>query len=230
MGSKKISDIGINNWSNYYTNKEVIIPPTYPSESMLRIIFGQYLNNPINLSANSKVLDVGCGRGNNLVPFIDRGYECYGVEVTQEAADSITTALSKQGYNINIKEGTNTSIPYSDNTFDLLLSINVLHYENSEENIQKALEEYKRVLKDGGTLYLSTVGPNHEIYQLAEIISPHLYKIKEYDFRNDEVYFYFDNEKYLKNYLSKYFSNVEIGSVNEKLMTRELDFMVALCR
>jgi len=230
MGSKKISDIGINNWSNYYTNKEVIIPPTYPSESMLRIIFGQYLNNPINLSANSKVLDVGCGRGNNLVPFIDRGYECYGVEVTQEAADSITTALSKQGYNINIKEGTNTSIPYSDNTFDLLLSINVLHYENSEENIQKALEEYKRVLKDGGALYLSTVGSNHEIYQLAEIISPHLYKIKEYDFRNDEVYFYFDNEKYLKNYLSKYFSNVEIGSVNEKLMTRELDFMVALCR
>ena len=93
----------------------------------------------------------------------------------------------------------------------MLLSINVIHYENNEADINKALIEYRRVLKKGGSLILITVGPEHQILNNAKIIKPHVYKINKYDFRNGEKFFYFDSEKYLNAYLSKYFRGSRDG-------------------
>ena len=45
--------------------------PKYPQELMLKTIFGRYSQLNLNINKKSKILDVGCGFGNNLVPFID---------------------------------------------------------------------------------------------------------------------------------------------------------------
>ena len=82
-------------------------------------------------------------------------------------------------------------------------------------------------MKKGGTLILITVGPDHQIIKNSEIVSPHVYKIKKWDFRNNEKFFYFDSEKYLQNYLLKLFNSVETGRSTEKLMTKTLDFLVS---
>ena len=52
--------------------------PKYPQEIMLKAIFGKYSDFKINLSKSSNVIDVGCGFGNNLIPFIDLGARVYG--------------------------------------------------------------------------------------------------------------------------------------------------------
>ena len=119
---------------------------------MVKVLFGDYLAGAKpELNENSKVLDVGCGFGNNLLPFLVRGCKCHGVEISDEICDLTKNIMSQRGFNeVVIKTGHNRSIPFDDDEFDLLLSNGVLHYESNEANYLRALKEYCRVLKPGG--------------------------------------------------------------------------------
>ena len=58
----------------------------------------------------------------------------------------------------------------------------------------------------------------------------HQFQIQDYDFRDGEQYFYFSDLKYLEYYLKQFFADIELGQVTEKLMTFDLDFLIAVCR
>lgn len=206
--------------------------PKWPNEAMLKVLFGgeDYLKSPFKPQPDWRVLDVGCGFANNLVPFADMGCECHGVDLHQEMADTAQAVMNGRGFKTNIQVGSNRALPYPDAYFDLLLSVNTLHYEGSEENVIAALKEFRRVLKPGGGLYLSTVGPGHEIYRRAETLGNHRYRVQDFDFRNGQEFFFCDTERYLQHYCKQVFENVETGRVTEKLIKLPLDFLIALCR
>jgi len=202
--------------------------PKYPNEAMLKVIFGSYLRNRPILSSNMKVLDVGCAMGSNLIPFADMGCDVHGVDIHPDISNNAKKIMKHRVYeDIDFKEGSNRNIPFPDNSFDLITSINTLHYEKNEEDMILALNEFQRVLKPGGGLYISTVGPKHEIYNLSKPLGNHENLIQDFGFRSGERFFFFDNERYLDYYLSKIFTNVETGRVTEKLMTMDLDFLIS---
>lgn len=219
-------------WTHFHADKIRGNYPTWPVEAMVKVLFGDYLRGvKPNFNSDTKVLDVGCGFGNNLLPFLVKGCKCYGIEISEEIAKLTQNILINKGFsNAIIRKGNNQSIPFGDKEFDLIVSNNVIHYEKDEANYLKALGEYSRVLKNGGCLYLMTVGPGHDIYQKARVVGPHRFEIQDYDFRNNEQFFYLSNLKYLKYYLNKYFIDIELGQVTEKLMKVNLDFLVAYCR
>jgi SAM-dependent methyltransferase len=205
--------------------------PKWPNEVMLKILFGgsNYLKAPLRPQPSWRVLDVGCGFANNLVPFADIGCECHGVDLTPEMAATVQEIMDDRGYKTKIQAGSNRALPYPDAQFDLLLSVNTLHYEGTEENFLAALREFRRVLKPGGGLYISTVGPEHEIYRRAEVLGGHRYRVRDFGFRTGEQFFFCDTERYLQHYCEQVFERVETGRVTEKLIKLPLDFLVALC-
>lgn len=217
-------------WAEFYDQKAKANYPEWPNEVMLKIVFGAYLKQPLSFDPNWVVLDVGCGFANNLLPFLAKGCPCFGVEVDPSILDVARCALKKRGYEAQLRVGDNRSIPFDDNAFDLLLSINVLHYENSEQKVLEALNEYKRMLKPGGAIYLSTVGPEHIVRRRARAVGSRLYEIQNFDFRDGTRQFHFDDEEDLNSFLSQTFSNVETGRVTEQLMQRPLDYLVAVVR
>lgn len=149
--------------------------PKYPNEVMLKLVFGSYLEKPLKPQSTWKVLDVGCAFGSNLIPFADLGCEVCGVDVHTEIAENAKKVMDARGYNkIDFREGTNRAIPYPDDHLDLILSVNTLHYESSEEDLLAALAEFRRVLKVGGAVYISTVGPDHEIYRRSKLVDQHV--------------------------------------------------------
>lgn len=206
--------------------------PKWPNEAMLKILFGggDYLKSPFKPSSEWRVLDVGCGFANNLVPFADIGCDCHGVDLHPDMAATAQAVMNERGFKTHIQAGSNRALPYPEAHFDLLLSINTLHYEGSEANILAALKEFRRVLKPGGGVYLSTVGPEHEIYRRAVLLGAHRYRVQNFDFRDGEEFFFFDSERYLRYHCERVFSDVETGRVTEKLINLPLDFLVALCR
>lgn len=145
-------------------------------------------------------------------------------------AATVQEIMDDRGYKTMIQAGSNRALPYPDAHFDLLLSVNTLHYECTEENFLAARREFRRVLKPGGGPYISTVGPEHEIYRRAEALGGYRYRVCDFDFRTGEQIFFCDTERYLQYYCEQVFDTVETGRVTEKLIKLPLDFLFALCR
>ena len=220
------------NYTNFNLKKSKEHPPSWPIEVMVKILFGNYLEGQKPLiNSSTKVLDVGCGFGNNLMPFLVAGCDCYGVEISEEMAALAEKILKQRGFErVKIILGENTNLNFPDETFDVIISNNVLHYEESEERVELAIREYHRVLRQGGCLYLMTVGPEHDIYARSKIVGPNQFIIKNWDFRNGEKYFYFSGIKQLEYYLGRVFTNMEFGRVRENLMKLNLDFLIGYCK
>jgi SAM-dependent methyltransferase len=102
---------------------------------------------------NKTILDVGCGLGGKLPFYIEHGAKkVVGIDLRPFSILSGNQVLIKRGVSmIELAIADGTRLPFADNTFDALISINVL--EHVETPIL-FLSECKRVLRPGGYFYL----------------------------------------------------------------------------
>lgn len=217
-------------WSRFYTDKVARNYRRWPMEAVVIACFGSALSEKIRVTPSTKVLDVGCGMGNNLLPFLERGCACHGVEISREIADIAGLALADRGYRAEMSVGTNRALPYEDDVFDILISVDAIHYEGTEERVRAGLREYARVLKPGGAAIVCTTGPLHSIYREAKPLGLHRYVFGSDDFRKGQEFFYFDNERYLKMYMDEAFARTEIARSTVSMPREVQDGMIAIGR
>jgi len=95
------------------------------------------------LSSTSKVLDVGCAKGFMLFDFRKKikGITIRGVDISSYAINN-----SKQGVKKYLKVANAKKLPFRDNEFDLVISINTIHNLNKKD-CAVALKEIERVSK-----------------------------------------------------------------------------------
>lgn len=114
--------------------------------------------DPLNLSKNSKILDLGCGPGYFLDEMKNRGYtDLVGVTITD---DDIKTCESK-GH--QVKRYDFSFIPQSDGYHDESVDFIFLRHtlEHSPYPIF-SLMEYNRILKQFGKMYIEVPAPDCE--------------------------------------------------------------------
>lgn len=199
----------------------------WPSETLVRLFKGDYVKGLDRNYAGKSVLDVGCGSGNNLVFLTGLGLDCSAVEVTRELCDEVARKFRLLGKTVDARCGTNQALPFADNTFDFLVSWNVLHYEDSEEKIALGLQEYARVLKPGGRVFISTTGPEHKILRDCEVLDGHRFRIgRDDDFRKGQVFYYFETEENIRRVFASSFSEVEVGRTHDHLLSETLDWFI----
>lgn len=90
-----------------------------------------------------KVLDFGCGSGILVDELSRKGYQSYGLDISEEAIKFGNLQGIK---NLGIIDS--HKIDFPDNTFDAVVTLDVLEHLEDEE---WALNEISRVLKPGGT-------------------------------------------------------------------------------
>lgn len=198
---------------------------TYPTETLVRLFRGDYVTGEqLHLDGKS-VLDVGFGAGNNTIYLASLGMNVYGVEIHQSICDQLENKLSQLGMSADLRVGENRSLPFPDNSFDYLVSWNVLHYEGTEKNICEGIKEYSRVLKKGGRLFLSTTGPTHKILLNSKTLGNHCYQIgRPNDFREGQQHFFFDATNYIEFYFAPSFKELQIGRIEDSLFREKLDW------
>ena len=99
------------------------------------------LNNFYKLKNGSKILDIGCGKGFMLFDFmkLNPNFVLEGIDISDYAITNAIPEVKKF-----LKVGDAKSLPYVNNSFDLVISINTTH--NLEINqCKKALSEMERV-------------------------------------------------------------------------------------
>ena len=78
---------------------------------------------------------------------MDKKWKTYGVEINKDLTNLAKKNLKRFKLKANqLKIGNNENLPFKSNYFDLLVSINTIHY-SSGKKIDDAIKEYSRVLK-----------------------------------------------------------------------------------
>lgn len=100
------------------------------------------------LKKNSKILDAGCGTGGTILALRQNGYRnIYGVDKSKEAL-----AYCRKRKLRNVSYGNVNKLNFKKNSFDAIICLDVLYHK--EVNAVFAFNEFIRILKPGGIVYL----------------------------------------------------------------------------
>jgi arsenite methyltransferase len=151
---------------NYPTGREGAIQQGYDPiiiQSMPDELIESFcgVGNPFRLGtmkSGETVLDVGCGAGFDLIVASrmvgQRGKIC-GIDLTPEMAEKAKRNLNRYGVqNYDIQVAGAESIPYPDNTFDVIISNGVLNLSPLKE---KCFREIYRALSPNGRLQFADI-------------------------------------------------------------------------
>jgi SAM-dependent methyltransferase len=99
----------------------------------------------------SRVLDVGCGPGEQMLELLRRGHEPVGIDPEPECVETV------RSYELEAVQGFAEHLPFADASFDGVISKVVLPYTKSAI----AMKEIARVLKPGGRARFSFHGAGY---------------------------------------------------------------------
>jgi ubiquinone/menaquinone biosynthesis C-methylase UbiE len=111
--------------------------PKFWTETV-RIFIEEY-----KLTSSSSVLDVGCGKGFMLVDLVKAlpGISIVGIDISDYAIKNSHELVSK-----NLRVANCSDLPFDDNSFDLVISINTIH-NLDKKGVIKSVQEIERVKK-----------------------------------------------------------------------------------
>jgi SAM-dependent methyltransferase len=98
-----------------------------------------------------KLLDIGCGVGFMSSIMSQLGFEVHCIDASQDIDGEVIRKFNLHFSLCNIES---SPIPYSDNSFDIVVLTEVLEHFNYNPLVP--LEEIKRILKPEGLLFLTT--------------------------------------------------------------------------
>lgn len=178
--------------------------------------FGNWIVSNYRIDKGMKVLELGCGTGDmwkNKDGLINL---CSQIILSDFSEGMVSTAKNNIGDfdNVEYKVIDIQEIPYEDETFDVVIANMMLYHV---PDINKGLEEVRRVLKKGGNFYCATYGEHGIIEYLSKILS--VYGVED----NINKNFTLQNGYEI---LNKTFSSVEKLEYVDSLAVTNMDDMV----
>ena len=107
-----------------------------------------YLTSRFNWGKESKLLEIGCGRGEFLDSFLQLGFDCSGIDLSNYIATDLKNII-----NIEKADVSKDNLPYEDNYFDIVYHKSLIEHLYSPDQLMK---ETYRVLKPGGRVVILT--------------------------------------------------------------------------
>lgn len=175
-----------------------------------------WIFNKCNIKPEMKILEVGCGDGTFWLKNLSKLPEDINIVLSDISEGMLRDArrtLGATDRNFSFKVCSCESLPFEDNSFDLIIANHVLFYC---DDIKGACSEIKRVLKKDGCFLSSTYGKDH-MKEIRELV---------FDFDDriilsaEELYNKFGKENG-SNILGQYFSQIQWTTYEDSLMVPE---------
>jgi ubiquinone/menaquinone biosynthesis C-methylase UbiE len=154
-----------------------------------------------HIKKEDKVLEIGCGSGNILK--LINSKNIYGLDISPKMIEFCKKTIPHG----NFISGDAENLPYEDNFFDKVIISEVLYYL---PDLEKAMEEAKRVLKKEGLLLITSL--NRKYNFIKTIVN--VLKIGVHD----NVSMSYISLNNLKNIIQKNFKIEEISPIPLKVV------------
>jgi len=156
-------------------------------------------------------LDLGCGMGRNSIYLAKEGFDVVGVDISKSALRKTKTWSRIEGIsNVAVLCASMTHLPFVDQVFHVVISVSVIHHA-IKEDIEKAIEEIHKVLKDEGLLLANFLSVEDYRYGLGLKIEEGTFRILEEFGGFEELHHFFSHKEVLT--LLAEFKGINIESV-----------------
>lgn len=149
-----------------------------------------------------RVLDIGCAKGFLVKALNDQGVDAWGVDISDYAISTSSEDIRPRLHAVDL----NTEpLPFEDESFDFITFLGTIEYLNDYEY---TIREARRVLKEGGFLFLKTIYKRNPQDHIRMNIHDKDHWIKEFqvagfDYMSDPDSFFIDvRMNYLNIYLN----------------------------
>ncbi|MBD3407876.1 MAG: methyltransferase domain-containing protein [Candidatus Lokiarchaeota archaeon] len=137
----------MNSWSDAYDSK----PPWdvgHPQFAIVELVFNNELRP-------GKVLDLGCGTGQNTIFLAENGFDAIGVDISPEAISLARENAKEIGVSVGFRVGDvlRLSRYFPAHSFDAIIDSGLFHIL-SDDDRWTYVRQIHRVLKENGRYYL----------------------------------------------------------------------------
>ncbi|WP_145601145.1 class I SAM-dependent methyltransferase [Yersinia frederiksenii] len=125
----------------------------------------QRLTTLLQPHGDARLLDLGCGAGHASFTAAAVVKSVVSYDLSAQMLQVVSQAASdKKLTNIEVKQGIAESLPFDDQSFDIVISRYSAHHWH---DVGQALREVKRVLRPGGKIiFMDVVSPGHPVLDI----------------------------------------------------------------
>jgi len=164
-------------------------------------IHGLLLDSVKTLPVVERILDVGCGTGEQMYLLRQHGLTVYGLE----PAEKMRLIAKKRNPDTDTLGGSALKMPFKDGVFDMVLAIEVLRYLHPRHQ-EESLDEIHRILKPGGIFFATLVSR----YSLDDLAYYHFQRLKNQLSSSPSLYSHFTTPlSYTQLLLTHGFKNIQ---------------------
>ena len=127
--------------------------------------------NRQNIKPGMRVLDVACGTGNLAIPAAKAGAMVTGIDIASNWVEQARERATSEGVKIQFDEGDAEELPYSDASFDVVVSMFGAMFAPRPDRVAV---ELVRLCRLGGQIALANWTPSGFIGQMFKTTSKHL--------------------------------------------------------
>ena len=123
------------------------------------------------LRPGERVLDVACGTGNLTIPAARAGARVTGIDIAPNLLEQARAWALTEGLAVRLDEGTVEEMPYSDATFETVVTMFGAMFAPRPD---ATADELMRVCRSGGRIAMANWTPDGFIGQMFKIVAKHV--------------------------------------------------------
>ncbi|MDM8548999.1 class I SAM-dependent methyltransferase [Desulfobacterales bacterium HSG2] len=154
----------------------------YPSIKRLYNKMEEYVSE----IEGKKILDLGCGFGEQSLTFLKRGAIVYGIDISPNYIDhatqqALTAGFLKDDFSFKVMDA--HTLEFENDTFDIVIGYGILHHLD----YKITLGEVHRVLKPGGRALFQECLADNPLLKLFRVLTPDARTVDEKPFSNKDI-------------------------------------------
>lgn len=134
--------------------------------------WGEHFIERLGLKPGMKVLDVGCGTGNQAIPAARTGAQVTGVDIATNLLQQASARARQERHEITFVEGDAQELPFPSDHFDVVYSMFGAMFAPRPDLVAS---ELKRVCKPGGLIAMANWTPESlpgQLFRLSAKYAP----------------------------------------------------------